>query len=159
MVEGRFQDNFEFLQWFKRFYDANEDQSFDTSAKLSGQATPQPSTSKSKTCSGSKPVGTYDFKFIIFSWIISTSTFLKSWSNCNVPFSETSFEKFYRNENLVIEAPRDVIYTLWNAEFLGILWWNFMNPCAKSKIRLLLLTDSSFFENEYEIYICKYRTN
>lgn len=25
MVKGRFQDNFEFVQWFKKFYDANYD--------------------------------------------------------------------------------------------------------------------------------------
>ena len=25
LVKGRFQDNFEFLQWFKKFFDANYD--------------------------------------------------------------------------------------------------------------------------------------
>lgn len=25
LIKGRFQDNFEFLQWFKRFFDANYD--------------------------------------------------------------------------------------------------------------------------------------
>ena len=25
MIRGRFQDNFEFLQWFKKFFDANYD--------------------------------------------------------------------------------------------------------------------------------------
>lgn len=25
MIKGRFQDNFEFLQWFKKFFDANYD--------------------------------------------------------------------------------------------------------------------------------------
>lgn len=25
MVKGRFQDNFEFIQWFKKFFDANYD--------------------------------------------------------------------------------------------------------------------------------------
>ena len=27
LVKGRFQDNFEFLQWFKKFFDANYDMS------------------------------------------------------------------------------------------------------------------------------------
>jgi len=37
LVKGRFQDNFEFVQWFKKFYDANyHGQSYDPSASRDG---------------------------------------------------------------------------------------------------------------------------
>ena len=37
MVKGRFQDNFEFLQWFKRFFDANyQGQDYDPVAARGG---------------------------------------------------------------------------------------------------------------------------
>ena len=32
LIKGKFQDNFEFLQWFKKFYDANYDDSKDYDA-------------------------------------------------------------------------------------------------------------------------------
>jgi RP/EB family microtubule-associated protein len=36
-VKGRFQDNFEFLQWFKRFFDANyQGQDYDPIAARGG---------------------------------------------------------------------------------------------------------------------------
>lgn len=37
MIKGRFQDNFEFLQWFKKFFDANYDgRDYDASAVREG---------------------------------------------------------------------------------------------------------------------------
>ena len=37
LVKGRFQDNFEFLQWFKRFFDANyQGQDYDPIAARGG---------------------------------------------------------------------------------------------------------------------------
>merc|ERR1712226_1161915 len=37
LVKGRFQDNFEFLQWFKRFFDANyQGQDYDPMAARDG---------------------------------------------------------------------------------------------------------------------------
>ena len=38
LVKGRFQDNFEFLQWFKKFFDANYDgHEYDPVAARDGQ--------------------------------------------------------------------------------------------------------------------------
>lgn len=37
MIKGRFQDNFEFLQWFKKFFDANYDgRDYDASCAREG---------------------------------------------------------------------------------------------------------------------------
>jgi len=37
LIKGRFQDNFEFLQWFKKFFDANYDgRDYDASAARDG---------------------------------------------------------------------------------------------------------------------------
>lgn len=37
MIKGRFQDNFEFLQWFKKFFDANYDgRDYDASGAREG---------------------------------------------------------------------------------------------------------------------------
>lgn len=37
MIKGRFQDNFEFLQWFKKFFDANYDgREYDASVAREG---------------------------------------------------------------------------------------------------------------------------
>jgi len=37
LIKGRFQDNFEFLQWFKKFFDANYDgRDYDASAVREG---------------------------------------------------------------------------------------------------------------------------
>lgn len=37
LIKGRFQDNFEFLQWFKKFFDANYDgREYDASAAREG---------------------------------------------------------------------------------------------------------------------------
>jgi microtubule-associated protein, RP/EB family len=37
LIKGRFQDNFEFLQWFKKFFDANYDgRDYDASAAREG---------------------------------------------------------------------------------------------------------------------------
>jgi RP/EB family microtubule-associated protein len=39
LVKGRFQDNFEFVQWFKKFYDANYDgREYDAAAARGGDA-------------------------------------------------------------------------------------------------------------------------
>lgn len=39
LIKGRFQDNFEFLQWFKRFFDANYGgQEYDALAARGGQS-------------------------------------------------------------------------------------------------------------------------
>ncbi|KAL2721538.1 microtubule-associated protein RP/EB family member 1 isoform X1 [Vespula maculifrons] len=40
LVKGRFQDNFEFLQWFKKFFDANYSgaESYDALAMRGGEA-------------------------------------------------------------------------------------------------------------------------
>lgn len=40
LVKGRFQDNFEFLQWFKKFFDANNagTESYDALAMRGGEA-------------------------------------------------------------------------------------------------------------------------
>lgn len=38
LVKGRFQDNFEFVQWFKRFFDANyQGNSYDAKAARGGE--------------------------------------------------------------------------------------------------------------------------
>ncbi len=38
LVKGKFQDNFEFIQWFKKFFDANYDGSeYDAAAARDGQ--------------------------------------------------------------------------------------------------------------------------
>lgn len=38
LVKGKFQDNFEFVQWFKKFFDANyEGQEYDALAARDGQ--------------------------------------------------------------------------------------------------------------------------
>jgi hypothetical protein len=39
LVKGKFQDNFEFIQWFKKFFDANytEAQDYDPVAARDGQ--------------------------------------------------------------------------------------------------------------------------
>ena len=39
LVKGRFQDNFEFIQWFKKFFDANYDGSeYDAAGARDGQS-------------------------------------------------------------------------------------------------------------------------
>ena len=39
LVKGRFQDNFEFVQWFKKFFDANYDgREYDPVSAREGQA-------------------------------------------------------------------------------------------------------------------------
>lgn len=49
LVYARFQDNFEFLQWFKKFFDANYDRSpYDALAARNGEMLPPGSSSKTK---------------------------------------------------------------------------------------------------------------
>ena len=51
LVKGRFQDNFEFVQWFKKFFDANySGEEYDAVAARGGVAT------VSKAVKGKKPV-------------------------------------------------------------------------------------------------------
>lgn len=79
LVKGRFQDNFEFLQWFKKFFDANYNgQEYDAYALRNGEqmgnggstaprnnahpsgtfhATKKPTSVKSDLSTHSKPVG------------------------------------------------------------------------------------------------------
>ena len=41
LIKGRFQDNFEFIQWFKKFFDANYDGApYDAVAARAGQVWP-----------------------------------------------------------------------------------------------------------------------
>merc|ERR1719195_1061543 len=43
LVKGRFQDNFEFIQWFKKFFDANYGgQEYDALAMRGGEQGPDP---------------------------------------------------------------------------------------------------------------------
>lgn len=43
LVKGKFQDNFEFVQWFKKFFDANYDgKEYDPVAARQGQETVAP---------------------------------------------------------------------------------------------------------------------
>lgn len=46
LVKGKFQDNFEFVQWFKKFFDANYDgKDYDPMEARQGQdATPTPNS-------------------------------------------------------------------------------------------------------------------
>lgn len=52
LIQGKFQDNFEFLQWFKRFYDANAVANTEppsTSAAVSNKPPSYPSSSSEST--------------------------------------------------------------------------------------------------------------
>ncbi|XP_041721775.1 microtubule-associated protein RP/EB family member 3-like isoform X3 [Coregonus clupeaformis] len=51
LVKGRFQDNFEFIQWFKKFFDANYDgKEYDPVATRQGQeGTPSPNPGPQRT--------------------------------------------------------------------------------------------------------------
>lgn len=52
LVKGRFQDNFEFVQWFKKFFDANySGEEYDPIAARGGSA-----VATSKGGKGKKPV-------------------------------------------------------------------------------------------------------
>lgn len=54
LVKGRFQDNFEFLQWFKKFFDANYGgQDYDPVAARHGQTDVEVNVIKRKPASGS----------------------------------------------------------------------------------------------------------
>uniref|UniRef100_T1GW24 EB1 C-terminal domain-containing protein n=1 Tax=Megaselia scalaris TaxID=36166 RepID=T1GW24_MEGSC len=53
LIKGKFQDNFEFLQWFKKFYDSSEGQgstSLDVNNnKENGKTKPRPITAPKET--------------------------------------------------------------------------------------------------------------
>ena len=53
LVKGRFQDNFEFVQWFKKFFDANySGEEYDPVAARGGSGV----ATGSKATKGKKPV-------------------------------------------------------------------------------------------------------
>lgn len=56
LIKGKFQDNFEFLQWFKRFFDANYGgQEYDASAARGGQSFSAMNVVKRKATGSSAP--------------------------------------------------------------------------------------------------------
>mgnify|MGYP001793807354 CR=1 FL=1 len=59
LVKGRFQDNFEFLQWFKKFFDANySGQEYDALGARGGQSDSDIHVVKRKPASnGAAPTG------------------------------------------------------------------------------------------------------
>lgn len=58
LVKGRFQDNFEFVQWFKKFFDANYDGSeYDAMAVRGNEPMAGPSGAGVKKAGVSKPLG------------------------------------------------------------------------------------------------------
>ena len=60
LVKGRFQDNFEFVQWFKKFFDANySGEEYDAVAARGGSTV----VTGSKTAKTKKPVS-YGKKYI-----------------------------------------------------------------------------------------------
>lgn len=92
LIKGRFQDNFEFLQWFKKFFDANyQSTDYDPVAARGGVALEQqPPASKMPTSNGhSKPSvgkpgslaksspGTILFLFSYFSFFLWIFFFVK----------------------------------------------------------------------------------
>ncbi|XP_030639868.1 microtubule-associated protein RP/EB family member 1a isoform X2 [Chanos chanos] len=59
LIKGKFQDNFEFLQWFKKFFDANyEERDYDPVAARQGQDMPAASTPAPTMASKPKKVST-----------------------------------------------------------------------------------------------------
>lgn len=80
MIKGRFQDNFEFLQWFKKFFDANYDgRDYDAAKARSGNAAgaPKPapgpaSTTKKPTPStGRTAPGMSEYSTVVICFIIT----------------------------------------------------------------------------------------
>jgi len=58
-VKGKFQDNFEFVQWFKKFFDANYDgKEYDPVAARQGQETVAPNLVAPVVNKPKKPLGT-----------------------------------------------------------------------------------------------------
>merc|ERR1712042_374149 len=50
LIKGRFQDNFEFVQWFKKFFDANyQGEEYDAAAARAGAGAPKPKAAPVKT--------------------------------------------------------------------------------------------------------------
>lgn len=63
MIKGRFQDNFEFLQWFKKFFDANYDgRDYDAHAAREGLPMGMGATAAGSTTGLGKPLGTNGVK-------------------------------------------------------------------------------------------------
>merc|ERR1740129_2371212 len=86
LVKGRFQDNFEFLQWFKRFFDANyQGQDYDPIA--------------ASTCSSfNSPAGGY--RVIVLPLIIGVEEPFEPLEEFKV-ILETSFHQFVDWNNLI----------------------------------------------------------
>uniref|UniRef100_A0A8C1PWV8 Microtubule-associated protein RP/EB family member 1 n=2 Tax=Cyprinus carpio TaxID=7962 RepID=A0A8C1PWV8_CYPCA len=56
LVKGKFQDNFEFVQWFKKFFDANYDgKEYDPVAARQGQDMPTSQSPAAATATANKP--------------------------------------------------------------------------------------------------------
>lgn len=56
LIKGRFQDNFEFVQWFKKFFDANyQGGDYDATAARSSAGAPKPKAAPVKTSTTRKP--------------------------------------------------------------------------------------------------------
>merc|ERR1719447_2131697 len=56
LIKGRFQDNFEFVQWFKKFFDANyQGDEYDAAAARSSAGAPKPKAAPVKTTTTRKP--------------------------------------------------------------------------------------------------------
>merc|ERR1712168_100789 len=50
LIKGKFQDNFEFVQWFKKFFDANyQGDEYDAAAARSSAGAPKPKAAPVKT--------------------------------------------------------------------------------------------------------------
>lgn len=70
LVKGRFQDNFEFVQWFKKFYDANyQGQDYDALGSRGGEpignSEKYPQKSPAKTSNISRTRGRF-VKLMLF---------------------------------------------------------------------------------------------
>jgi len=56
LIKGKFQDNFEFVQWFKKFFDANyQGDEYDAAAARSSAGAPKPKAAPVKTTTTRKP--------------------------------------------------------------------------------------------------------
>merc|ERR1712131_376186 len=59
LIKGKFQDNFEFVQWFKKFFDANyQGDEYDGAAARASAGAPKPKAAPVKTTTTRKPAPT-----------------------------------------------------------------------------------------------------
>lgn len=85
LVKGKFQDNFEFVQWFKKFFDANYDgKDYDPVAARQGQETAvapslvapalnKPKKPLSSSSAGKTTKQKHHFQIIVFQVFIQPS--------------------------------------------------------------------------------------